>query len=215
MRLMPMILVVASAVSLPLAAAAQERVDPGTIAKKGAGPAIPACESCHTGVAQFPLLAAQQERYLFSQLRDFRSGRRTDEIMTPIAKALSDAQVEAMATYYAEQPRKVAPAPAADPAVLERGKELTTMGDSNRDIFACDICHGPQGRGGDFAALAGQNPAYVLAQVQALRAGARGNDELGIMQALAKKLTDDDVKAAAAFYNQVTVTPLPPKPATK
>lgn len=215
MRLISVMLVAACGLTISSGAWSQERVDAATIARKGAGAAIPACESCHTGAALFPVLAAQQERYLYGQLRDFRSGRRANEIMAPIAKALSDGQVEAMAKYYAEQPRKPAPAPAGDPAQVERGKELATMGDSNRDIFACDTCHGPQGRGGDFAALAGQNPAYMLAQVQAFRAGARGNDELGIMQAIAKKLTDDDVKAAGAYFNQVTVAPQPAKPAAK
>lgn len=216
MRSMPTMLIAAACVATTFAGAqGQERVDAAAIAKKGAGAAIPACESCHTGLGEFPILAGQQERYVFTQLRDFRSGRRTNDIMGPIAKALSSAQVDALATYFSEQPRKAAPAPSVDAAMIERGKELATMGDSNREIFACDTCHGPQGRGGDFAALAGQNPGYILAQVQALRAGKRGNDELGIMQALAKKITDEDAQAAAAYYNQVNVAPLPPKPAGK
>lgn len=210
MRLMPTMVIAAACIVTTVAGASgQEKIDAAAIAKKGAG-AVPACESCHTGVGQFPILNAQLERYVVAQLRDFRSGRRANETMGPIAKNLSDAQIDALAKYFAEQPRKAAPAPQAEAALIEKGQKLASQGDSDRDIFACDFCHGPQGRGADFASLNGQNPTYLKAQIDALRAGKRENDELGIMQAIAKKLTDDDVKAAAAYYNQAPLPPVPP-----
>lgn len=181
-------------------ASGQERIDGAAIAKKGL-PNVRACESCHTG-AEAPLLNGQLERYIAQQLSDFRNGFRLSEACAPNAKGLNEKQSAAVAKYFNEQPRKKAPVPDADAALIEKGKALVVDGDVLRDIFPCSRCHGTDGVGGDFAALAGQNPAYTLKQIQNLRAGKRDNDELGIMQAISQKLTDDDVKAAAAYFHQ-------------
>lgn len=181
-------------------ASGQERIDGAAIAKKGL-PTVRACESCHTG-AEAPLLNGQLERYIAQQLSDFRNGFRLSEACAPNAKGLNEKQSAAVAKYFNEQPRKKAPVADADAALIEKGRALVVDGDVPRDIFACSRCHGADGRGGDFAALAGQNPAYMLKQIQNLRAGKRDNDELGIMQAISQKLTDDDVKAAAAYFHQ-------------
>lgn len=183
-------------------ASGQERIDAAAIAKKGIA-GVPACESCHTGAGQFPTIQGQQDRYIIAQLVDFKKGLRANATMAPIAKGLSPEQIIAIAKHYSGQPLKRAPATEAEAGLVEKGRVLATDGDVQRDLFACDRCHGKEGRGGDFAVLAGQNPGYMVAQVQALREGKRENDELGIMQAIAKKVTDDDVKAVAAYYNQI------------
>ncbi|MBX9634778.1 MAG: hypothetical protein K2X44_07325, partial [Magnetospirillum sp.] len=89
-------------------ASGEERIDAAAIAKKGAGAGVPACESCHSGVGQFPLLNGQVELYLARQLVDFRRGYRASETMAPIAKALTDNQILALAKYFSELPRKKA-----------------------------------------------------------------------------------------------------------
>jgi cytochrome c553 len=47
-----------------------------------------------------PHLAGQPAAYLEEQLRNYRSGRRQHEVMTLIAKPLSDADVENLAAWY-------------------------------------------------------------------------------------------------------------------
>ena len=75
------------------------------------------CAVCHgeLGVSQAPdapHLAGQPEIYLAQQLKAYRSGKRQHEVMSVMAKQLSDADIENLAAWYAsiavhaEAPRK-------------------------------------------------------------------------------------------------------------
>lgn len=66
------------------------------------------CLACHglTGVSPadtYPNLAGQKFGYLVKQLRAFREGVRTDPLMSPMAKALSDDDVDNLAAYFSVQ----------------------------------------------------------------------------------------------------------------
>lgn len=70
---------------------------------------LPACQACHgvDGVATVdgaPNLAGQRAAYLEAQLANFRSRERKHELMNAIAAQLSDAEIEALAKYWSEQP---------------------------------------------------------------------------------------------------------------
>lgn len=68
-----------------------------------------ACTACHgpSGMgnepAAFPALAGQQETYIVTQLKKFRSGERANDgdasMMRDIAAKLSDSEIEAVASY--------------------------------------------------------------------------------------------------------------------
>jgi cytochrome c553 len=63
------------------------------------------CSACHgpQGISANPIwpnLAGQKEEYLRKQMRDFRDGRRRDPTMEPMAKPLSDADINDLAAYY-------------------------------------------------------------------------------------------------------------------
>jgi len=63
------------------------------------------CAACHgvDGMSvqpDAPNLAGQPEIYLRDQLRAYRSGKRTHEVMAVIAKPLTDAEVAELAAYY-------------------------------------------------------------------------------------------------------------------
>lgn len=79
-----------------------------------AGARIPACSSCHDGkgLPVYPLLSGQSAPYIANQLRlwqrDQRGHSRRDAIMAPIAKALSDNQINEVAAYYASLPMEAA-----------------------------------------------------------------------------------------------------------
>lgn len=72
---------------------------------------VVACISCHgvkgQGLADrpvAPVIGGQEWHYLDKQLRDWRSGERRnsdDGVMSLVAKALTDAEIEALATYLA------------------------------------------------------------------------------------------------------------------
>jgi cytochrome c553 len=66
-----------------------------------------ACGACHgaTGVsaaANFPNLKGQKDAYMVKQLKAFRSGDRKDPMMAPMAKPLTDADIDNLAAYYSK-----------------------------------------------------------------------------------------------------------------
>jgi cytochrome c553 len=87
-------------VTLLLAACGEQPLDGATLAaEKG-------CVACHgldgRGTAPiYPNLNGQWERYLRQQLLAYRSGRRDNGIMNGFASGLSDAEIRALAAYYA------------------------------------------------------------------------------------------------------------------
>lgn len=64
-----------------------------------------ACVACHgaDGISvqpNVPHLAGQPALYVAEQLRQFRSGRRPNEVMAVIAKPLADADIDDLAAWY-------------------------------------------------------------------------------------------------------------------
>lgn len=73
-----------------------------------------ACVACHgadgIGLAEdAPNLAGETNIYLETQLKAFRSGKRTHEIMSVVAEGLSDAEIRAAADWYAAVALSIAP----------------------------------------------------------------------------------------------------------
>jgi len=63
------------------------------------------CQTCHglDGIAQIPIaphLAGESRIYLETQLKAFRSGKRQHEIMSLIAKNLTDEEISNLAAWY-------------------------------------------------------------------------------------------------------------------
>lgn len=190
---------------------------------------VPACASCHgaqgegNAAAGFPRLAAQSQKYLARQMRSFADGSRPSPVMTPIAKALTRAQTEAIAAHYAAlapaQPASAsaasaapaASAPAGD-AALARGAVLATVGEDSVQLQACANCHGPGGSGEPPALpyLAAQPANYLGAALVEWKSGRRKTDPSGQMTAIAARLSDADVAAVAAYY--AAQPPVAPRP---
>jgi cytochrome c553 len=79
---------------------------PGDAARGEARTAV--CASCHgaDGISTIPTnpnLAGQHARYLSNALKDYKSGRRSNPIMTSMVAALSEQDIEDIAAYYAGQ----------------------------------------------------------------------------------------------------------------
>ncbi len=65
-----------------------------------------ACRTCHgiDGIAKIPIaphIAGENRIYLETQLKAFRTGKREHEIMSVIAKDLSDADISDLSAWYA------------------------------------------------------------------------------------------------------------------
>ena len=174
------------------------------IAASGKGAAI-ACAGCHGANGApapgtpFPRLAGLPVEYVTKELFDYRDGSRSNPIMGPIATALADADIASLARYYAslELPASK-PLPANRP---QRGWQLARYGDNSLALPACVDCHGGDVTGGGpvLPGLA-QPAAYTTAQLTAFRTSERKNDGDGIMQSIAKRLSDADVKELADYY---------------
>lgn len=94
------LLLAALAVSLPGAASAAD-------AAAGKSKAV-TCAACHgqSGIAvapDAPNLAGQPEDYLVAQLKAYRSGTRQHEVMSLMAKPLSDSDIANLAAWFASQ----------------------------------------------------------------------------------------------------------------
>jgi cbb3-type cytochrome c oxidase subunit III len=87
------------------------------------------------------------------------------------------------------------PAAKADPA---KGEALYTNGDNARNIAACASCHGAAGNSSivQNPKLAGQFETYIAKQLSEFKGPTRNNP---VMTALAKPLTDDEIKNLAAY----------------
>jgi cytochrome c553 len=64
------------------------------------------CAACHgaagiSAIPMYPNLAGQKEAYLAKQIKDFISGKRKDPVMSGMAAALTPADADNLAAYYA------------------------------------------------------------------------------------------------------------------
>jgi cytochrome c553 len=174
------------------------------------------CARCHGALGQgnpeetAPRIAGQPRFYLEKQLRDFAEGARQSEKMAPVARALSEEQREAVAAYYGSLWAVPYPEMSyADPALIQRGGVLSAIGDQERGIRACEICHADAGVGipPSFPYLAGQDAAYTERQLRAWKQGARRNDPLEVMAEIARRLSDQEMRALAHYFARVRPPP--------
>lgn len=187
----------------------------GLPAVAGAQPkAFEGCAGCHGPkgeVKGFPRIAGQPAPYLHRQLEAYSDGRRQNEIMTNAAKSLTPQQRAEVAEYFAAlvlPPAKTSTAERRVPGdVLARGRVLSTRGDEDRRVPACQNCHGPTGTGrGPYGAyLAGQDGKYLEGTLLEWKAGKRDTDPSGAMATITKNLSPADIAAVAAYYAALPV----------
>ena len=152
------------------------------------------CQGCHgqggkSNNPQWPNLAAQQETYILNQLQAFKSGNRKNPMMENMAGNLSDDDMANLAAYFSKQPAAQA---GGDVALARTGKDKAAM---------CLGCHGQNAGGnGQFPRLAGQHPDYLSTQLKHFKSGER---QSGHMQAIASTLSEEDMKALAAYFGSL------------
>jgi cytochrome c553 len=172
---------------------------------RGRAKAEEVCVACHgaQGVSvapEFPHLAGQSGAAIYKQLNDYRTGSRTHQQMTDLAKALDEPTLADVAAYYAAQPKRD-PNPqtlAESPPAIVR---LVELGDASRNIPPCASCHRP-GSGGPIETpiLAEQGQDYLALQMRLYASGERRNDVYGRMRIIAAKLTASEINGLAAYY---------------
>lgn len=167
------------------------------------------CMACHgtdgnSALPDYPKLGGQFSEYLYKQLRDFKaaddgSAVRQEPVMNAMVDALSDEDMKAIAAYYAAQPAFTGEATNLE--TIELGQKIWRGGIMEKGVPACGSCHGPAGAGipAQYPRLAGQHAQYMLKQLQAFREGGRTNDPAQMMQTIALKMTDAEMRAVADY----------------
>jgi cytochrome c553 len=191
-------------------AAADDSAIGKQIATSGAPNGVAACASCHGAqgegnpASNFPRIAGQGEGYLARQLMAYASGDRVNPIMTPIGKALSQQQIDAVARYYSalEAPSPPKPAATAADKAQTRGRTLANVGDDSIGVQGCANCHGPGGIGEppNYPYLASQFNGYLTVTLGEWKKGTRKTDPSQLMNVIARRLSDADIMAVSAYY---------------
>ncbi len=167
------------------------------------------CARCHgadglgRGLGAFPKLAGQNEVYLRASLAAYAAGERHSGFMEPVAAGLSQEQIARLAAHYAGLPGGPAERTDGD---LALGGRIAAEGIAKSGVPACSRCHGPKEgpRAEIYPELAGQYPAYIELQLEAFREGHRGGTAYAhIMRTVAERLTDEEIRAVAAWYGSL------------
>jgi cbb3-type cytochrome c oxidase subunit III len=169
---------------------------------KGATISATVCAACHTsdgsrGIPTNPILQGQHADYLVKQLTEFKSGKRDNAIMKPMASTLSDDDMRNVAAFYASKSAKTGLS--KNPATVALGMKIWRGGIADKQVPACAGCHGPTGAGipSQYARLGGQHAEYVSAELGLLRSGKRTNSPQ--MTTIAARLSDAEIAAVSDY----------------
>ncbi len=178
-------------------------------AAKGQPLASAVCGACHApdGNSQTsanPKLAGQHAQYLLKQMKNFKANaegksERVNAIMNGMIAPYTEEQMKDFAAYFAAQ--KQTGGEMKDREALALGQKIWRAGDAGKGLPACAACHGPAGAGlpAQYPRLAGQFSEYTEAQLKAFRVSERANDPNKMMQMVAVKMTDAEIKAVADY----------------
>ena len=171
--------------ALPLTAHAQATADKAQI-----------CATCHgqNGVPTqsiIPVIWGQQLGYLFIELRDFKTGARKNDLMSPIAQALDFSDLMPLAQYFSQKAWPNLAQPPAPGGVAAQAQRANAS-------IVCTSCH-QEGFKGDSVQprLAGQNRDYMAKTMSDFRSGARANNPG--MTDLMKAVSESDIAALATY----------------
>jgi len=154
------------------------------------------CAACHgeNGVPQLkttPVIWGQNAGYMFLQLRDFQSGARKNDLMSPIAATLAKEDLLPLATYFSQLKWPNLGQP-------EASSDATAKAQSAVASVGCIGCHLDHFQGdGTTARLAGQQHDYLQKTMMDFRTKARGNNPG--MSDLMKATTPEAIDALAQY----------------
>jgi len=162
------------------------------------------CAACHGADGNsvnpmWPSLAGQHASYLTKQLMDFKEGRRENATMAGMVAGLSEDDMKDLAAYYASQAPKTV---AFDADLIAAGENIYRGGIAETQMAACMGCHSPGAKGNGPAgwpSLHSQHAEYIVSQLQNFKNGSRANDPNGMMRNLVVRMSEEEMKAVAAY----------------
>jgi cytochrome c553 len=162
----------------------------------GGKKAAEVCAACHgpdgnSSQGIYPSLAGQTARYIYLQLKDFNEGRRSDTLMTPVAKTLTKDDMLNVAAYFTAQELR--------PLDFQADPNNVAKGSAKAAETLCTMCHGGGFKGqNEIPRVAGQQHDYIVKQLKDFRERRRTNDA-GNMASVAKTLSDEDIENLAQY----------------
>lgn len=166
------------------------------LAAKGIEEKAKLCATCHgeQGIPinkTTPVIWGQNEGYLYLQLRDFKSGSRKNELMSPMAATLEKPDMLALAAHLSNLKWPDLQQPSAPNDVAAKAQSAAAS-------VGCPGCHLAYFQGdGTTARLAGQWQDYLSKTMTDFRSGARGNNPG--MTDLMKATSPDDLAALSQY----------------
>jgi len=158
------------------------------------------CAICHgsnrQGQVDTPNLEGQPAAAVYKELRDFKSGSRTNAVMSPFAVKLSEQDMLDLAAYYSYLPRQ--PGSHPDPALA--APPIVSRGAPMRNVPTCSSCHGTTDAKLGTPWLDGQSAVYIQTQLEAFASGTRRNDISQQMRNIARQMTSEEIDEAARYY---------------
>ena len=154
------------------------------------------CAACHgaNGTPQqkdYPVVWGQQLGYIFIELRDFKTGARKNDLMSPIAQTLDLSDLMPLAQYFSQKPWPNLGQPAAT-------GEVATQAERVNAASVCTSCHQEGFKGASTTPrLAGQNHDYLAKTMTDFRTGLRANNPG--MTDLMKAISESDIAAMATY----------------
>ncbi|MHA6692740.1 c-type cytochrome [Devosia sp. A449] len=160
------------------------------------------CSRCHGedgdgAVPGTPRLDIQSPAYLEAALKSFRNGTRQSGTMMAATRRLTDGQIAELARRYGRS--VLVPVNGQDSGTAE----VARLGIPDRDVPACDSCHGVNARPG-YPRLDGQDADYLLNQLKLFKelGGERGGPNAHIMAEVVWGLEEDQMEALAEWYGR-------------
>jgi cytochrome c553 len=154
------------------------------------------CAACHgeNGIPQqktTPVIWGQFQGYLYLELRDYKSGARKNDIMSPLAQTLDRDDMMALALYFSQKRWPDLQQPQA-PAEVAAGATRVNVS------IGCTGCHQGEYQGaGTQPRLAGQSREYMQQTMLDFRTRNRGNNPG--MTDLMLAISQDDIAALAQY----------------
>ena len=165
-----------------LAALSVVLASPAHAQRRGKGPLIDgemlaqSCMACHgfagaSVSSPMPTIGGQSEGFIVESMKNFKDGSRPSTIMGRLSKGYSEAEVAAMAKYFAAKPfvryeQKV------NPALIETGRVAF-----NRACKRCHVENGRESSEPQYPILAGQWLEVMQIAISDIKAGTRKVDE--------------------------------------
>jgi cytochrome c553 len=154
------------------------------------------CAACHgaNGTPQQkdnPVIWGQQLGYIFIELRDFKTGARKNDLMSPIAQTLDLSDLMPLAQYFSQKPWPNLGQPAATGEIAAQAERVNAAS-------VCTSCHQDGFKGASTTPrLAGQNHDYLAKTMTDFRTGVRANNPG--MTDLMKAISESDIATLAAY----------------